>query len=380
MKIELDPEQQLLRDTAAKFIKNRLPLAAVRAIAEGEREVDAGYLPDTAELGWYAMFVDEEFGGGSVSGDPTGEAAIIAELRGAQLQPEPFVTANAAAALISRHGTVEQRTEFLPSAAAADAFCELPLTGDASWGPAGVTLHAVADGDALVLDGRVLAAESAAASALVVVVEPVPGERRAAIVRGDTQGVSVGQARGLDLTRAARSVTFDKVRVERSAIIPVDAAQLDHELALAVTLSLAETAGAMDALFELTRQYSLDRFAFGRPIGSFQALKHIIVDLSLTVEFAKALSASAAQAWREGAPYAAESASIAKVFLAERGLQFVQGCQQVYGGIGFAWEHDLHLYMRRIVANLALYGTADQHRARILDAHRADLTAAGALA
>ena len=152
---------------------------------------------------------------------------------------------------------------------------------------------------------------------------------------------------------------------------------LDHGLALAVCLNVAETVGAMDRLFEMTRQYALDRVAFGRPIGSFQALKHILADLSLTVEFAKALSVAAIRTWRDDRPTAAESASIAKGFLGERALPFVQGCQQVHGGIGFAWEHDLHLFLRRIAANGALYGTADEHRARILEAHRSELTAAG---
>lgn len=375
METELGPEQALLRDTAVRFVDDRLPLTAVRAIADGEQELDGAYLKDAADLGWFAMFVDEDFGGGSVSGDPVGEAALIAEIRGGALQPEPFASVNAAAAILARHGTEEQRARVLPAVATADQFCSLAVAGDASWGTGELT--ALSERDTLVLSGRVVIPDVSHTSSLLVVAHQE--QRRVAILAPlDAPGLTTAPLESLDVTRSLYAASFDNVRLDPRSVVEIDESALDHGLSLAVCLNIAETVGAMDRLFELTRQYALDRIAFGRPIGSFQALKHILADLSLTVESAKALSVAATRTWREDRPYAAESASIARAFLGEHALPFVQGCQQVHGGIGFAWEHDLHLFLRRIASNGAFYGTADQHRARILAAHSSELVAAGA--
>jgi alkylation response protein AidB-like acyl-CoA dehydrogenase len=129
----------------------------------------------------------------------------------------------------------------------------------------------------------------------------------------------------------------------------------------------------MAALFEMTRQYSLDRMAFGRPIGSFQAVKHLLADLSVTLEASTALAAAALRSVRDATAHAEEVAAMAKVFVDERATAFTQGCLQVHGGIGFSWEHDLHLYMRRIAANRVLYGSPEHLRRRILAIHEGEL-------
>jgi alkylation response protein AidB-like acyl-CoA dehydrogenase len=127
----------------------------------------------------------------------------------------------------------------------------------------------------------------------------------------------------------------------------------------------AETVGAMDALFEMARQYALDRVAFGRPIGSFQAVKHQLADMSLSVEAARAVTASAVEALAGGKAEAGEIVSIAKAWIGDVGIDVAQGCFQVFGGIGYTWEHDSHWYLRRITMNGLLYGNADWHRERI---------------
>ena len=134
-------------------------------------------------------------------------------------------------------------------------------------------------------------------------------------------------------------------------------------------LSTAETVGAMDALFELTRRYALDRTAFGRPIGSFQAVKHQLADLSLALEASKAVAAAAVRAVQEDRKEAGEVVSMAKSWVADAGIDLAQGCAQVFAGIGFTWEHDLHLFLRRITMNGVLFGQPDWHRERICRAH-----------
>jgi alkylation response protein AidB-like acyl-CoA dehydrogenase len=120
----------------------------------------------------------------------------------------------------------------------------------------------------------------------------------------------------------------------------------------------------------MTTDNAKTRVAFGRPIGSFQAHKHLLADVSDVVEASQAAVDAAVRALSEHTPSASEVASIAKVFVGESALDAVQDCLQVHGGIGFAWEHDLHLYMRRVASGLAMFGTADEHRARIIRAHR----------
>jgi alkylation response protein AidB-like acyl-CoA dehydrogenase len=125
----------------------------------------------------------------------------------------------------------------------------------------------------------------------------------------------------------------------------------------------------MDALFELTRQYALDRFAFGRPIGSFQALKHQLADISMNLEAARAVTASAVEAVEAGRDDAGEVASIAKAWTGDVGAEMAQGCWQIFGGISQTWEHDSHLFLRRITMNGLLYGGAEWHRERICRIH-----------
>jgi len=134
-----------------------------------------------------------------------------------------------------------------------------------------------------------------------------------------------------------------------------------------------EQVGGADRALEMGRDYALDRIAFGRPIGSFQAVKHMLAELSLIVESSKAVAAAATRAAGGEGTHFAEAAQIAKIYVGERASAFTQGCLQVFGGIGFAWEHDLHLFTRRLVANAALFGTVDTHRRQILAAHAAEL-------
>ena len=111
-------------------------------------------------------------------------------------------------------------------------------------------------------------------------------------------------------------------------------------------------------------QYAKDRTAFGRPIGSFQAIKHLLADTSLLLEMSKAMVDAAARAVGTGSSDASAVASMAKAFVADSGVELAQNCFQVFGGIGFTWEHDQHLYLRRLTTDAALYGDPSWHRER----------------
>jgi alkylation response protein AidB-like acyl-CoA dehydrogenase len=140
---------------------------------------------------------------------------------------------------------------------------------------------------------------------------------------------------------------------------------VERQLMLAIALQTAETVGAADRVFEFTGKYAQDRFAFGRPIASFQALKHRFADMLMWLEFSKAIADGAAEAIDEGREDAPRIASIAAAYAGDRCLDVIDDCVQISGGIGVTWEHDIHLYSRRVALNRAVYGSPEQHKERV---------------
>ena len=176
------------------------------------------------------------------------------------------------------------------------------------------------------------------------------------------------QLDGLDGTRACAELLVNEVVVPHEHVLGGAEAgdeAVDVVLRLALVQLAAESVGAMRQLFNMTVQYAKERVAFGRPIGSFQAVKHLLADLSLLVELSSAIADEAANALQAGRPDSAELASVAKAYVGEAGIQVSQGCLQVHGGIGYTWEHDLHLYLRRLASDAALFGDPSWHRERL---------------
>src|SRR5262249_37044245 len=173
---------------------------------------------------------------------------------------------------------------------------------------------------------------------------------------------------GLDLSRRFGEVRFDDTEIPSSTLVgdtASGAGQIERQLRVACALTVAESVGAMDYDLALAVQYAKDRIAFGRPIGSFQAVKHLLADTSLMLEMSKGLALAAAQAVGDDQDDAGEVASMAKAFVGDCGIDLAQNCFQVFGGIGYTWEHDQHLYLRRLTTDAALYGDPAWHRERL---------------
>jgi alkylation response protein AidB-like acyl-CoA dehydrogenase len=223
-------------------------------------------------------------------------------------------------------------------------------------------------GDQVHLDGvRGVVQEAGSADRLLVAAsdgdEPVH-----VLVPTSAPGVSMTPLPSLDLGRRFSDVRFEGVQVPATAVIH-GADVFEHALQVAAVLNLAETVGAADALFTSTNEYAKDRIAFGRPIGSFQAIKHILADELLSLEICKAAAVAAANAVQHRDDTAPEVISMASAAIGERAPELAQQCLQVHGGIGYTWEHDLHLYLRRIQSNSALYGEPSWHRERVCQFH-----------
>ena len=328
MTVDLVPaptdEQAMLVDASVRFMESEHPLTTVRACADGAAYDDEAYRRTAAELGWFGMLADEAHGGGSMSGNGLLDAALIAVERGARLQPGPFVGHNVVVHALTVSG------------ARSDVLEELVTGGVwATW-----------------VDGSGVVADAASCGWLLV----SEGDG-AVLVRTDAPGVTLRPLEGLDVTR--RWCAVDLADGLSGDHVDVQGARLSE---VAAVLAAAESVGAMQADFDVALQYAKDRIAFGRPIGSFQAIKHLLADTSLALEMAKGLVFAAATALGSGAPDGAELAHAAKAFVAEHGVELAQSCFQVFGGIGYTWEHVAHVYLRRAAVLVALLGDRAEHR------------------
>jgi alkylation response protein AidB-like acyl-CoA dehydrogenase len=188
------------------------------------------------------------------------------------------------------------------------------------------------------------------------------------LVPAGTPGVTVERLHTVDLTRRYAAVRFDDVRLPADAAVgAVGGAEDEAERQFQVGLVIqnAETVGAMDRAFAMTLEWAFDRYTFGRPLASYQELKHRFADMKSWLEAAHAISDAAADAVDAGDRKAAQLVSVAKAYIGHYGLELMQDCVQMHGGIGLTFEHDLHLFMRRATANGATLGTAADHRQRI---------------
>jgi alkylation response protein AidB-like acyl-CoA dehydrogenase len=231
-------------------------------------------------------------------------------------------------------------------------------------------LTARVEGSAIVVSGEALVQDAGSADWFLLSVDGSEGPSQFLVPSSAATDVVARDA--LDFTLRFGIARFDEVKVPASTVVGSlggAASDIEWQLQLAATLACAETVGAMDALFEMTRQYALDRFAFGRPIGSFQAVKHQLADLTMLLEAARAVTASAVEAVETGRADAGEIVSIAKAWLGDVGVNVAQGCMQVFGGISQTWDHDSHLFLRRVTVNGLLYGDPDWHRERICRIH-----------
>jgi alkylation response protein AidB-like acyl-CoA dehydrogenase len=237
--------------------------------------------------------------------------------------------------------------------------------GPEGWRP---TLEARTEGADIVVRGEARPVEAAGqADRLLVTCGHGDGVTQV-LVPAVTPGVCVAAMHTVDLSRRFGVVTFDDVRVPAASVVgrPGEAApDVDRQLLAALAVLNAEAVGAMQAAFDMTVEWAFDRYSFGRPLASYQALKHRFADMLSWLEAGHAISDAACRAAQDGAPDAAELASVAKAFIGQYGAELVQDCVQMHGGIGVTFEHDLHLFLRRLTVNRSLAGTPAEHRQRI---------------
>jgi alkylation response protein AidB-like acyl-CoA dehydrogenase len=370
--LELTDDQELLRETAAKFIATTCPLPTVRELVDSDAGITDDYLARTAELGWYAMLVPEELGGGSVSGDGLRDAVIVAEEHGRGLQPGPFVPMNVVAFALAEAGTAHHRADVLPSIVSGESVVTWALAPAEQAFEPGAAVRCTRAGSGFSLAGTVgLVQDAHLADHLLVTASGDDGPSQF-LVPTAAPGVLVEPLHGLDLTRRFARVRFDDVTVGATDVVgDVGAAAelVERQLDVAAVLTVAQSVGAMDANFDVVLDYAKVRTAFGRPIGSFQAVKHQLADASMLLEASKGVSVGATRSVSARADDASETASMAKSFVGDAAIDVTMTCWQALGGIGYTWEHDHHLFLRRLTTDASLYGQPAWHRERICRIH-----------
>ncbi len=370
MQFALIADLEFFRETTSRFLDEQVPSAELRRRRSDTNGFGDDYWVRGADLGWTSPLVSEPNGGGSISGQGLIDLTVVAHEFGRHAAPGPLTPSNVVAGALSDIGG-DMHRELLAGLLAG--------TTIATWGFAepqpndrlgAITLDISADGAEVVLNGVKRPVESAGrADHLMITGRSGTGLTQVLVPR-DTQGVSIAPMHSVDLTRRFSVVSFDDVRLPATAVIGALGeadAQVERQLQVALVLVNAESVGAMQAAFDMTAEWLADRYSFGRPLASYQALKHRFADMKSWLEASHAISDASAEAVATGAPDAPALVSAAKAFIGQYGAELMQECVQLHGGIGVTFEHDLHLFMRRHTVNRALYGTPADHRQRITD-------------
>jgi alkylation response protein AidB-like acyl-CoA dehydrogenase len=379
MLLELSSEQEFFQGTTARFLDEHAPVASLRRLRDDPAGFGSEYWRRGAELGWTSLLVSERDGGVSVSNSGLLDLTLVAYEFGRHAAPGPLVSTNVVAGALSAAGGDKDLIAGLVDGTSIGTWCI--SEGAPHDGLDDLSFEIARDGDALVLNGVKRPVESADQASLFLVTGRTGAGLTQVIVPAATAGISLIPMRSVDLTRRFSVVKFDNVRVPATAALGCvgDAGDdVERQLQHALVIVNAEAVGAMQKAFEMTVEWSFDRYSFGRPLASYQALKHRFAHMATWLQASHAISDEAARAVTEDSPEAAELVSAAKAYIGEYGAELLQDCVQLHGGIGVTFEHDLHLYLRRVTLARALLGTPDAHRRRLADlvarkevAHRA---------
>jgi len=369
------PEKILFASTTQAFLSKEAPLGRVRELHAAGVSFDPAWWRRAAELGWTGLLVPEELGGGSVSESGFADLAMVAEQLGKTVAPGPLYPVSVVLAGLVDCAERQSHAPTIESLMSGDtvaswAVCE-PGRG---WAPLDPSVTATETDAGFRIQGTKDRVEAAAQSALLLVVARCGAEARQFLVPTDAPGVRIEAQQSIDMVKQYARVHFDGVLVERSAAVGSAAetiALIDRQSQIAQVLQCAEVVGILQTVFDFTVQWALDRHTFGRPLASYQALKHAFADMKMWLEACRATAAAAVADVAARSPAAGVSASVAKSYVGEMAGRIVQGCVQMHGGIGVTWEHDLHLYLRRVALYRAMFGTPEEHNLRVYEAEKA---------
>lgn len=356
-------ERTELRRAAAAMLDRRSPTSAARGLLTDPTGHDPALWAEMAALGWLGLLVPEHHGG---AGAGLVEASIISEEIGRRIVACPFLgSAVLATSALVLGGTPDQQERWLPSLAAGDAIGAAALTG--ATGRLTASLPGVEvrhDGSRVQLDGTAAFVPDAhVADVLVIAAHDAAGDTTLAVVERTTPGLSIERTPTIDGTRRLATLQLAGVTLDESALIPGDVIGL--VLDRGVVILAADGVGAAREVLDRSVEYAKERVQFGRPIGSFQAVKHMLANMFVRTEAASAAVEGAAEAIDSRSQHAKRLAGVAASYARDAAVQVAGDAVQAHGGIGFTWEHDCHLFLKRTLLDAALLGDPGTHREQL---------------
>jgi alkylation response protein AidB-like acyl-CoA dehydrogenase len=367
MNLGISAEQRELRDSVRRFLAERAPITKVRELMETTDGIDPDlWRQASAQLGLPGIAVPEEYGGAGFS---FAEQAIVLEELGAALFTGPYLASAVLAATALLAGDDDEaRKELLPGIAAGETVATLAFTEDGgSWDPAAIRLAAAQTGTGWRLDGHKSFVLDGHAADLILTVAATGTDGKLSLfaVNAGTTGLTRHAVPTLDQTRKLARLVFNDTPARLVGEPGAARAGLDRTLDVAAIALAAEQLGGAQRALDMAVAYAKVRQQFGRPIGSFQAIKHRCADLLLEVESLRSAVGYAAAAVATGSAEVAVLAPLLKAYASEVYSHVAGENIQIHGGIGFTWEHDAHLYLKRAKASELFLGDASYHRERL---------------
>ncbi len=373
MELDFTTDQEELRDSIRAVLARESPVALARKVVESD-ERPTELWKTMVELGWPALTVPEEDGG---IGLGMIEAGILAEELGRVIAPGALLpTVTQFVPAVRETGTPEQRARFLGGVAAGEIQGSLAIAEHGgSYDPAATRTTVTFGRDGFVLTGeKRFVMEGDAVDELVVVAraEGTRGDDGVCAVVVPVAATQTTAVHAFDGSRRLAHVRLDGVHVDRDRVLGAPGtASVATGLRRAVeasTVALAlEIVGSAQTIFDVTLEYAKHREQFGVPIGSFQAIKHKFADMMISLERARSTGYFAALTIAENDPRRATATSVAKAAAGDCQRLLAKEGIQIHGGIGYTWEHDMHLYVKRMKSGEPLFGSSYAHRARIAE-------------
>jgi alkylation response protein AidB-like acyl-CoA dehydrogenase len=361
MNFAFTDEQEQLRQFVRSFLEDKSPESAVREQMDTEQGYDPAVWSQMADqLGLQSLVIPEEYGG---QGYSFVELGVVLEEMGRRLLCAPFFSGMLASQAIVHSGDDDAKKAHLPGIASGQTIAALAFTEESGrWDESGITLEATPSGDGHTLTGVKSFVIDGHTANLVVVAARTSGGVSLFTVDGDATGLTRQALSTMDQTRKQARLTFDDTP---ATLIGTEGAGWDTMstvLDLAAVALAAEQVGGAQFVLEMAVQYAKDRVQFGRPIGSFQAIKHKCADMLLEVESAKSAAYYGLWCAAELNDELPSVASLAKAYCSEAYFHAAAENIQIHGGIGFTWEHPAHLYFKRAKSSELLFGDPTYHR------------------
>ena len=362
MNFAFSEEQEELRRITRQFLESKSPETEVRRLMETTEGYDPAVWSQMAnELGLQSLVIPEEYGG---QGFTYVELTVVLEEMGRALLAAPFYsTVVLATNAVLHSGDEAAKKEILPGIASGETIATLALTEpNGKWDLSGVEATATKSGDAWTIDGTKMFVLDGHVSDVIIVAARTGAGLSLFKVDGDAAGLTRTPLATMDQTRKQAKLEFSGVP---ATLIGTDGGAeevLGRVLDLAVVALAAEQVGGAQKVLDMSVEYAKDRVQFGRPIGSFQAIKHKCADMLLEVESAKSAAYYAAWCAAELNDELPEVACLAKAYCSEAYFHSAAENIQIHGGIGFTWEHPAHLYFKRAKSSELLFGDPTYHR------------------